>query len=196
MPYDFDFDFFDFEKDPGVPEEYKSKKKEKESSWFDDFLSAGSAESDMYVRPEPPPKPRPTAEERTPKLSATEPETFWQKVAGTVDEFVNPRTPGYMAPSDIADAQIKMEARKKIVKDKTDEGKTVFRPRYKEEYMDEVDPDNSGVRKATQLFKDVGIGALSTAEGMAGGAQWLTDGIIGGDLANQAKLWGQDLSGE
>ena len=196
--FDFDLSNYDYEPEPEPEAPQEEKKK---SSWglpsWEDYVNATSAESDMYAPQKQAPQHIPTAEERIPKLSSAEPETFWQKAAGTIDDFVNPHTPGTMAPAEIADAQIKREART-YGKDKgpDDQGLTDITPLTKEAYMDEVDPENSNVRKATQLFKDVGVGALSTAEGMAGAVEWVSDGLIGGDLANQAKLWSQDLTGE
>lgn len=212
MPFDLD-DYYDFDRDPGIdPEEEEKKKK----NWLEDLVSVatGIATASPLRKPEgledvvlasplrPPrfskkaPEYKPTEEERTPKLSTAPEESLFQKIGGAVEEFVHPRRPGQMAPARIAEAQIISEARKHAIKDEDEEGKEIYRPMHKEEYMDKVAPEFSGARKLAQYPKDVAAGAVGVVEGFAGSAEWVTNGLIGGDLANQAKVWAQDLSGE
>ena len=117
-----------------------------------------------------------------PRISQAPEPTFWEKAGDKIKDFLNPHAPGQMAPADIADAQIRLEARKK--------GLT------KEAYTRQVNPDGEFNRRVTRTGKNIVAGAVSTAEGMAGGFEWLTNGAMGQDLANQAKLWAQDLSPE
>ena len=123
-----------------------------------------------------------TPVDTTPSLSTAPPETLMQKASGYLKDLVSPHAPGTMNPADVADAQIKMEARGKGLS--------------KEGYLRIVNPANEAERRAGRLAKGVTAGAVSTVEGMAGGLEWITNGKLGRDLANEAKLWGRDLSPE
>jgi hypothetical protein len=117
--------------------------------------------------------------EEIPKLSKAPEDTIWGKATTLVKDIINPRAPGSMSPADIADAQIRMEAHDQGLK--------------KEAYLREVNPDGAFERRGSRTAKGVVAGAVSTVEGMAGSLEWLSNGKIGRELANEAKLWGQDL---
>jgi hypothetical protein len=113
--------------------------------------------------------------------NAPEP-TFWEKAAAGVKDLFGYREGEGMRPSEIADAQIRLEARNKGVS--------------KEEHIRQVHPEGEALRRARQYGKDAASGAVGTVEGMAGSLEWLTNGAVGRDLANQARLWQRELSPE
>jgi hypothetical protein len=63
-----------------------------------------------------------------------------------------------------------------------------------EELKRQVFPEGEGLRRVSRFGRGIGAGAVGTLEGLGGFAQFLTDGEIGTDLANQAQLWRDDLS--
>jgi hypothetical protein len=63
-----------------------------------------------------------------------------------------------------------------------------------EELKRQVFPEGEGLRRVERFGKGIGAGAVGTLEGLAGFTQFITDGDIGGDLANQASLWRDELS--
>jgi hypothetical protein len=63
-----------------------------------------------------------------------------------------------------------------------------------EEFKRQVFPEGEGLRRVQRFGRGIGAGAVGTLEGLGGFAQFLTDGDIGQDLANQAQLWRADLS--
>jgi len=117
-----------------------------------------------------------------PVISQAPEETFFEKATQTVKDFISPHAPGQMAPADIADAQIRLEARQKGMP--------------KESYLRAVNPQGEAYRRTDRTRNNIISGAVSTVEGMAGSLEWLTNGAVGQDLANQAKLWSQDLAPE
>src|SRR4030067_436504 len=104
--------------------------------------------------------------------------TFWEKVSeGAKDIFSRP-SKEFVRPKDIAEAQIKLEAREKGLS--------------KEEYTRQVYPEGELYRRGTRYGKGIESGVIGTAGGMAGFTDWITEGAIGKDLAMQARLWQQE----
>src|SRR4030066_715708 len=104
--------------------------------------------------------------------------TFWEKVSeGAKDIFSRPSKES-VRPKDIAEAQIKLEAREKGLS--------------KEEYTRQVYPEGELYRRGTRYGKGIESGVIGTAGGMAGFTDWITEGAIGKDLAMQARLWQQE----
>jgi hypothetical protein len=110
-----------------------------------------------------------------PQLRQAPEPTFWETMRGYYRHLTG-------APArERAAAEIEFEARQA--------GLTV------QEYKDQLSPENAGIRRVDRFFKGVQAGAISVGiEGAGATAQWLTDGEIGGDLANQAQLWAQELN--
>ncbi len=106
--------------------------------------------------------------------------SMWERASQGVKRVLGGAPPGYMRPKDIAEAQIAHEAQK--------ENLTPYK------YKTKVLPAGAPERRIDRLAKGIGGGAISTLEGMAGLAEWLTNGAIGKDLADQAQRWREDLS--
>ena len=82
----------------------------------------------------------------------------------------------------IAEAQIRQEAQERGLP--------------KERYISDTYPEGAKLKRIERFGQGIGVGMLGTLEGIAGGLQWLTDGKLGKDLANQAALWRAELTPE
>ena len=110
---------------------------------------------------------------RQPELRRAPEKTLWEEVDGYFRHIFG------MKEADIAEANIALEARQR--------GVTV------EEFKRQLVPEGEGLRRVERFFSGAGAGAVGTIEGMSGAVQWLTDGEVGTDLANQAAIWRSEL---
>lgn len=62
-----------------------------------------------------------------------------------------------------------------------------------EEFKRQVVPEGEGLRRVERFISGIGAGAVASIEGMAGSVQWITDGKVGKDLANQAAIWRSEM---
>lgn len=132
-----------------------------------------------------PPAQTTQSEERIPSFrQAPEPSVSESIYSGIKDVLTGklPGDPARIRPEDIASAQIALEAREKGIP--------------KEEHISQVSPKGTKLKRVERFLTGIGRGALGTVEGMAGAVEWLTEGEMGKDLANEAKLWQKELTPE
>ena len=110
---------------------------------------------------------------RQPELRRAPEKTLWEEMDGYMRHIFGMKEAG------IAEANIALEARER--------GLTV------EEFKRQVVPEGEGLRRIERFFSGTGAGAVGTIEGMAGAVQWITDGELGQDLANQASIWRSEM---
>jgi hypothetical protein len=110
---------------------------------------------------------------RREEISKAPEQTLWQEVDRYFRNLFGSRG------AERAEASIALEAREK--------GITV------EELKRQVVPEGEGLRRVERFISGAGAGAVASIEGVAGAVQWITDGEIGQDFANQASIWRDEL---